>query len=311
MRSIRLLSKLALAAVLAVAVAVPSTLLASAPAQAATYGPNTYKVVEGDTLEAIGAETGIRWQYIAKVNGLAEPYAVRPGRVLRLVAGPRSNRVVERRVIGTSVQGRPIYAYRKGNPYSGRKVVLFGQMHGNEKAGVVTARHLVNEVAVSLRADVWVVPSINPDGYVAGTRTNARKVDLNRNFPNYWVREGKGTTKYSGPSRASEPETRAVMAFLREVEPVRFASVHQPLYGIGRTTKNVAFQKRLAAELDLPRRTFSVCRSNCGAPGSPTMTDWYNRRHVGTGITVEYGTSPSLAYRRGAARGILEAMLAY
>jgi succinylglutamate desuccinylase len=248
---------------------------------------------------------------LAALLALATVTALLPAAAAPAQAADRSNKVLERRTIGTSVQGRPIYAYRKGNPRSGRKVVVFGQMHGNERAGVTTARYLRDHVAVSLAADLWIIPTINPDGYAANTRTNAHKVDLNRNFPNYWVREAEGTSKYSGPRAASEPETRAVMAFLAEIKPVRFASLHQPLRGIGRAPKNAAFQKRLAHYLNLPRKTFSVCRSNCGAPGSPTMTDWFNRRFAGTGITVEFSRSPSPAYRRGAARAIARALLAY
>ena len=54
----------------------------------------------------------------------------------------RAGEVVERRVIGTSVRGRDIVAYRKGNPDAARTVLVLGQMHGDEPAGPVTARYL-------------------------------------------------------------------------------------------------------------------------------------------------------------------------
>jgi murein peptide amidase A len=81
--------------------------------------------------------------------------------------------VVERRVIGTSVRGRAIVAFRKGNPDAARTVLVLGQMHGDETAGPVTARYLRTQLPVDSDADVWIIPTMNPDGRAAGTRRNA------------------------------------------------------------------------------------------------------------------------------------------
>ncbi len=75
--------------------------------------------------------------------------------------------------------------------------------------------------------------------------------------------------------------------FLDEVKPRYIASMHQPLYGVGATDKDMRFVRRLAANLDLPVKTFAVCGTSCGA--SPTLTSWYNRKHAGVAVTVEYG----------------------
>ena len=61
-------------------------------------------------------------------------------------------------------------------------VLVVGCIHGNETAGMAVARRLAR-AAAPRRTDLWVVPTINPDGVAAGTRGNARGVDLNRNFP--------------------------------------------------------------------------------------------------------------------------------
>ncbi len=83
--------------------------------------------------------------------------------------------------------------------------------------------------------DLWVVPTYNPDGLARGTRKNARGVDLNRNFPYRWT-DLDGNYE-SGPKPASEPETRAMMKFLRGVKPRRILSFHQPLNGVDTDTK--------------------------------------------------------------------------
>ena len=49
-----------------------------------------------------------------------------------------------------------------------------------------------------------------------------------------------GGATNSGPRPASEPETKAVMAFLREIRPIYVVSFHQPLKGVGRTVKRGA-----------------------------------------------------------------------
>lgn len=227
---------------------------------------------------------------------------------LAQVAVERSNEVLEKRVIGTSVKGRPIHAYRKGNPSATTKVLVLGSMHGDEKAGVTTARHLIAHVPVSTTADVWIIPTANPDGHAAGTRTNARKVDLNRNFPYRWKRINVGRPTYSGRSAASEPETRALIAFLREVRPRYVASIHQPFAGIGTAPKDPAYVRRLATALRLPVEGYACSRVCYGS-----MSSWYNTDGSGPGVmvTVEFSRSPSSSFLRSAAAAILRASYAY
>ena len=194
--------------------------------------------------------------------------------------------VVERRVIGHSVKGRPIVAYRLGQRGPGiHTVLVMATMHGNERQ--------VKRIPEALRdgrpihgVNLWVIPTMNPDGYARDTRQNAHGVDLNRNFPFNWAHL---TGNYaSGPRPASEPETRAMMRFLKAVHPFRVVSFHQPLYAVDTATKNRRFSRRLAHSLQLPRHTVT-----CGGGCHGTMTSWYNHRYHGTAITAEYGTHPS------------------
>lgn len=194
--------------------------------------------------------------------------------------------VVERRVIGTSVGGRPIRAWRLGEPGK-RRIVLISTMHGNEPH--------TRQILTSLRdgrpirgIDLWVVPTYNPDGLVRHSRRNARGVDLNRNYPHDWV-DLDGNYE-SGPRPASEPETRSMMRFLQRIDPVRVISFHQPLDGVDVDTKDARFARRLARALRLPRT-----RLDCGGLCHGTMTGWFNARFAGAALTVEYPARPSRA----------------
>lgn len=191
--------------------------------------------------------------------------------------------VLEKRVIGTSVQGRPIIAWHLGEP--GKPVVvLFARMHGNEAAPGRILTTLRDGPPIA-GVDLWVVPTFNPDGVAKHTRKNAHGVDLNRNFPYHWV-DLDGSYE-SGPAPASEPETKAVMAFLGEIRPRRVIGFHQPLNGVDTDTKQKRFARKLARALRLPAKRF-----DCGGVCHGTMTGWFNRHFRGGALTVEYGAHP-------------------
>ena len=195
--------------------------------------------------------------------------------------------VVERRVIGRSVKGRAIRAYRLGEHRRRGvpRVVLMATMHGNEGAPRQILRALVDGRPI-VGVDLWVVPTYNPDGLAAHGRRNAHGVDLNRNFPYDWV-DLDGNYE-SGPKPASEPETRAMMRFLTRVRPDRILSFHQPLNGVDIDTKRPAFARKVARELRLP-----INRFDCGGVCHGTMTGWFNHRFDGAALTVEYDAHPS------------------
>jgi protein MpaA len=127
--------------------------------------------------------------------------------------------VIATRVIGTSVDGRPITAYRMGTP-GGRVVFLVGEIHGDETKGSLITQ-LLRSMPTPVGIDMWLIDTMNPDGEANGTRTNANGVDLNRNFEVGWNYIPRSATnhQYSGEHPADQPETQAVEAFVREVRP--------------------------------------------------------------------------------------------
>ncbi|MBB6626893.1 DUF2817 domain-containing protein [Nocardioides sp. KIGAM211] len=205
--------------------------------------------------------------------------------------GPGST-ILGTRVLGHSVDDRPIRAWHLGE-VGQPEVVLIATMHGNEAAPAQILRSLRDGRAIR-GVDLWVVPTYNPDGRAAHTRANAHGVDLNRNYPFHWV-DLDGNYE-SGPQAASEPETRAMMRFLRKVRPDWILSFHQPLHGVDTDTKRPAFSRRVARHLDLPRKSFT-----CGGVCHGTMTGWFNHRFDGTAVTVEYGAHPKRRLMRAKA----------
>jgi murein peptide amidase A len=187
-------------------------------------------------------------------------------------------------VVGTSVEGREIVAVHRWAGGATRTTMVIGSMHGDERAGTRVVRRL-RSAALAAGVDLWLLPTMNPDGAAAGRRTNAHGVDLNRNFPRHWAAADQGTVKWSGPAPASEPETESVMTLLRRVQPRTLVVFHQPLFGVDSyRAKSMTLVRRLSRELDLPVRSF-----DCGGACHGTLTDWHNARLPGRAVTVELG----------------------
>ncbi len=218
--------------------------------------------------------------------------------------------VVRTKILGYSVARRPILAYELGDPSSTFKAVVLGNMHGTETAGLTVTASLLTHAPIH-GVDLWVVPTMNPDGVAGHTRGNAHGVDLNRNWPNAWIPippTADGNSKYSGPRAVSEPETRALYTFLLQLRPARLVSMHQPLVGVDTTdggARDPAFRRALATGLGLPEKPLT-CNSACHG----SLTGWMTNHQAGAGITVEFSAAPTAGYLSGqAARGVLAAIM--
>lgn len=133
-------------------------------------------------------------------------------------------------VIGHTVLGRPIEAvhfspadYARPRPAA----LLFGAIHGDEAVTQLMLERLADELVERPPGrDTWIIPCLNVDGVLAGTRNNANDVDLNRNFATTtW-----GTERRPGynPGAAAEdqPETLALVSLIERVSAHRLIALH-------------------------------------------------------------------------------------
>ena len=127
--------------------------------------------------------------------------------------------------IGFSVQDSAIWAMRvTDNPLieeTEPEIRLAGNMHGDEHIGTEITlfflRHLLMNYPVDPHVqamvdnnEIWILPTLNPDGKVRNTRSNANGVDLNRDYGYFWDGEGHS------PAPSSQIENQILMQHLEE-----------------------------------------------------------------------------------------------
>ncbi len=202
--------------------------------------------------------------------------------------------------IGRSAAGRPLRVWRIGSSRGRRRVLVVGCIHGTECAGMAVTRRLV-KLRSPVSADLWVVQDLNPDGFAANTRQNARGVDLNRNFPSEWRRIGRRfSPQYSGPHPLSEPESRAVAKLIRRIRPDVTIWYHQPQGIVRAWGRSVPAARRFARQAGMP---FRALRWPNG-----TAPNWQN--HVFAGSSSFVVELPAGALTQAAAAREVRAVLA-
>ena len=121
--------------------------------------------------------------------------------------------------IGQSVQGRELWVIEiSDNPGVNEVEPEFkyvANMHGDETVGRELSLYLIewlvegygsNSQATNLinNTAIFIMPTMNPDGFELGQRYNANGIDLNRDFPDQF-------TDVSNTTNGRAPETKAVM----------------------------------------------------------------------------------------------------
>jgi len=140
-------------------------------------------------------------------------------------------------VLGRSYDGRPIRAWRIGNPRSPKRVLVVGCIHGNECAGMAVTQRLVN-LTRPVALDLWVIQNVNPDGLARRTRGNARGVDLNRDFDVF-----------------SQRETRIARNLIQRLRPDVTVWFHQPQAVVRAWGPSRAIARRYARLVGAPYRS--------------------------------------------------------
>jgi len=123
--------------------------------------------------------------------------------------------------IGTSLQGRPITAVKiSDHPTTDEiepEVKYIANMHGDEIVGRELMVLLIEELATKYKSgnpkirslvdttEIYIVPSMNPDGANAKRRGNSDWIDLNRDFPDFTTRDNQND------SHGREEETKSIM----------------------------------------------------------------------------------------------------
>lgn len=200
-----------------------------------------------------------------------------------------------------STQGRPLEVVRRGTA-GGVRVMVVGVIHGDEDAGLDIVDELL-AIDVPEGIDLWIVPTMNPDGTAAQRRGNANGVDLNRNFPYRWAPMGRrGYWQFSGARAASEIETRAMVQLIRRVRPQLAIWYHQDLNlvapGVG---LEGAIRRRYAQLTKLPMKTIT------GGTYTGVAATWQrNRVPDSMAFVVELGPKLFVGDALMHARAVLE-----
>lgn len=193
-----------------------------------------YKIVAYNTLDQEGEAATIDFSNAAIVKIASQKYAYAQMKQQMKMLKNKYSDYCEMTEIGSSVKGHSLYDFTIGSPDADSSVLVVGTLHARE---YICAAVLMQEIEYYLsnyncmiggmkpadvleNTQIHYVVMANPDGVeisqksYARWKSNARGVDLNRNFPiKKFVSGGtKGAEGYSGKKALSEPESRAIAA---------------------------------------------------------------------------------------------------
>lgn len=232
-----------------------------------------YKVLIGDVQGVLDAERARIAESLARFHrggaGWYDDYKPLPeidSRIDELVA--RRPDLLSRSVIGSSHEGRPIWAVHVSAPSAACRplLVVVGTTHAREWITPMSVMYLTELLidghgedddltALVESLDLLIVPVLNPDGYAFSWETNRmwrknrgphppwyqgtarRGTDLNRNYSVDWGLEGSSNDPQSDTFRGAEPFSAFETAALRDAVLARprvrgFVDVHSYAYQV-------------------------------------------------------------------------------
>ncbi|MEX6509212.1 DUF2817 domain-containing protein [Jiella sp. M17.18] len=203
-----------------------------------------------------------------------------------LITNPAEAATSGRQLNARSVDGRSITANIFGDGASA--VLMIGGIHGNEPSGARLVAHVRRWLALHPSAyagrTVVLVAKANPDGLAHHTRTNARGVDLNRNFPSSdWGTKPRRNGDNPGVRPASEPATRFLLKRMARFRPWLIVSVHAPYHQVDIDGPAMAVARRMSRH-DHDRITRSIGYPVPGSLGTYAGKE----KHISV-VTLELG----------------------
>lgn len=139
-------------------------------------------------------------------------------------------------IYGRSNLGNRLECWRPGGNCD---LLIHAGIHG-EEAETTFALSRALRLLAEPSPHCAVVLSVNPDGLIRGTRGNAAGVDLNRNFPTAdWrpepvhhrstLEDARDVRLSPGAGPGSEPEVKALIRLIDELNPREVVALHAPL----------------------------------------------------------------------------------
>lgn len=137
--------------------------------------------------------------------------------------------------IGKSIKNRDLWVIKLsrdvGTNDDRPEFKYIANMHGDEIVGREIMVKFIKDLLQNYgkdpqvtnlldRVQIYIMPSMNPDGAAASMRGNAKYVDLNRDFPDFSTPDNKDTVD------GRQPETQAVMNWQKTRKFVLSANFH-------------------------------------------------------------------------------------
>ncbi len=243
-------------------------------------------VVLGVVATAGWAKSDVLTQIARQFPASPRSYA-QVGQLLRELS--EASPLVTYQSIGQSHKGRDIWLVTATDPHSpaDRKIRLFiiARQHGTEYAGTTAALGLLEHLAQAPSAverallrqfEISVVPMANPDGAVAGRRTNGQRVDLNRDW-------GKFT----------QPETQAIRTAIYRGMPHAIVDLHELPATSSRRSYRENFIETIGAHGNLPEALYDHT-----VAASHNISFWMSKYSYPLNVYYDYpGDSPRLCHR--------------
>ena len=221
--------------------------------------------------------------------------------------------------IGYSEEGREIYDVTLGNKEADKTILVVSTLHAREYiATVVCMKQLeyyllnynktVDGTKLSdifAKCNVHYVMMANPDGVIISQtkkslwKGNANGINLNRNFPYAFKKEGsKKDGSYSGSKAASESETQAVISLTQKLNKtqtlavVNYHAMGQIVFG-DYDGKNKSLQTDISDMYKIARSTTGYSSAaSYGGTSNGNYREYLLYKLKVPSITIEIGSVP-------------------